>query len=99
MTRTVLVIHGAGEPRRRGGQVYWEPLLRKALGPDYVVRAPRMPQPTEPRYRTWASRIAELIAGIKNPALVGHSSGLRVCWRTFLKPPPRPPGAGLFLTP
>ena len=97
MRRTVLVIHGAGEPRRRGGKVYWEPLLRKALGPDYVVRAPRMPQPTEPRYRTRASRIAELIAGIKNPALVGHSFGASVLLKYLSEAAPRPSVAGLFL--
>jgi hypothetical protein len=33
MSRVVLVIHGAGEPRRRRGKVYWEPLLGYALGP------------------------------------------------------------------
>jgi hypothetical protein len=30
MARTVIVIHGAGEPRRRRGKVYWEPLLGDA---------------------------------------------------------------------
>src|SRR2546421_12747689 len=97
MTRTVLVIHGAGQPRRRAGKVYWEPLLGKALGADYVVRAPRMPQPTEPDYRTWASRIAELIAGIKDPVLVGHSFGASVLLKYLCEAASRPSFAGLFL--
>jgi hypothetical protein len=42
MPRNVLVIHGAGEPRRRRGKVYWEPLLGDALGPGYLVKAPRI---------------------------------------------------------
>jgi pimeloyl-ACP methyl ester carboxylesterase len=97
MARTVLVIHGAGEPRRRGGKVYWEPLLEKSLGGDYIVQAPRMPRPNEPRYRTWARRIAELVAGIQNPALVGHSFGASVLLKYLSEAAPRPSLAGLFL--
>ncbi len=97
MVRTVLVIHGAGEPRRRGGKVYWEPLLGKPLGLDYLVRAPRMPQPTKPRYRTWAKRIAQLIGGIKNPVLVGHSFGGSVLLKYLAEATPRPSVSGLFL--
>ena len=97
MARTVLVIHGAGEPRRRGGKVYWEPLLGKPLGPDFVVQAPRMPRPDEPHYSTWAKRIAELIAGIETPALVGHSFGASVLLKYLSEVTPRPSLAGLFL--
>ncbi len=77
MSRTVLVIHGAGEPRRRAGSVYWEPLLTNDLGPDYIVKAPRMPRPDDPRYAPWARRIAKLIAATRN----------RWLWVTPLEPP------------
>jgi uncharacterized protein len=77
--------------------VYWEPLLGKPLGAAYVVRAPRMPQPTEPHYRPWASRIAELIADTKHPALVGHSFGASVLLKYLSEVAPRPSLAGLFL--
>ena len=97
MTRIVLVIHGAGEPRRQGGKIYWEPLLGNALGRDYVVRAPRMPQPTEPQYRAWANRIADLITSSKNPALVGHSFGASVVLKYLSEAVPRPSLTGLFL--
>jgi hypothetical protein len=49
MARSVLVIHGAGEPRRRRGKVYWEPLLGDSLGRGYRVLAPRMPRPEYPQ--------------------------------------------------
>ena len=78
MAQTVLVIHGAGEPRRRAGKVYWESMLGKDLRPDYIVRAPRMPQPTNPKYQAWARRIAELIADGTSRVLVGHSFGASV---------------------
>ena len=97
MLRNVLVIHGAGEPRRRGGKVYWEPLLGKPLGPRYVVRAPRMPRPTRPNYRLWADRIAELIAETERPALVGHSFGGSVLLKYLAEAAHRPALAGLFL--
>ena len=97
MSRSVLVVHGAGEPRRRGRKIYWEPMLGNTLGPDYSVMAPRMPEPTEPRYETWARRIAELIDGTTRPVLVGHSFGASVLLKYLAEASPRPSFAGLFL--
>jgi hypothetical protein len=97
MARSVLVIHGAGEPRRRRGKVYWEPLLGDALGPGYLVKAPRMPRPANPQYWTWARRIAELMAGTRKPILVGHSFGASVLLKYFSEAICRPAPAGLFL--
>lgn len=91
------MIHGAGEPRRRNGKVYWEPLLQHSLGSEYVVRAPRMPQPTTPHYQPWATRIARLIAGSDRPAVVGHSFGASVLIKYFSEADSPPPIAGLFL--
>lgn len=91
------MIHGAGEPRRRNGEVYWEPLLRSSLGSGYVVRAPRMPEPEEPHYQPWAERIAKLIADIEGPLLVGHSFGASVLLKYLSEAPARPALAGLFL--
>jgi len=95
--QAILVIHGAGEPRRRAGKVYWEAMLGRDLRPDYVVKAPRMPQPTKPAYRTWTRRIAELIADTTNPVLVGHSFGASVLLKYLVDAAPRPSLAGLFL--
>src|SRR5207244_9834420 len=97
MARTVLVIHGAGDPRRRGGRVYWEPMLGNPLHPDYLVKAPRMPQPNNPGYRTWARRIAQLIASTPDPVLVGHSFGASVVLKYLAEAARRPSLAGLFL--
>lgn len=94
---TVLAIHGAGEPRRRSGKVYWEPLLQDSLGSGYVVRAPPMPEPDTPRYRPWADRIAELVSNCDRPAVVGHSFGASVLLKYFSETVTRPPIAGLFL--
>jgi serine hydrolase len=97
MARSVLVIHGAGEPRRRRGKVYWEPLLGDTLGRGYRVRAPRMPRPKDPKYWTWARRIDEMVRSTRRPILVGHSFGASVVLKYLAETVRRPALAGLFL--
>ncbi|HVY38301.1 MAG TPA: alpha/beta fold hydrolase [Polyangia bacterium] len=101
MKRTVLVIHGAGEPRRRGGKIYWEPLLQHSLGAGYVVHAPRMPDPEDPHHAPWARRIEELIAASGRPVVVGHSFGASTLLKLFSEAaaPPAVPGLFLISTP
>jgi uncharacterized protein len=93
----VLVIHGAGEPRRRRGKVYWEAVLGNSLGPEYRVWAPRMPRPKDPKYWTWACRIDEMIGSSRRPVLVGHSFGASVLLKYLAETVRRPALAGLFL--
>src|SRR5512139_592401 len=72
-------------------------MLGNAVRPDYLVRAPRMPQPNNPRYRTWARRIAHLIARTSDPVLVAHSFGASVVLKYLAEATRRPSVAGLFL--
>jgi predicted alpha/beta hydrolase family esterase len=72
-------------------------MLADSLGPDYVVIAPRMPEPDDPHYETWAHRIEELMEGTTNPLLVGHSFGASVLLKFLAEVSPRPTFAGLFL--
>jgi len=97
MARTVLVVHGAGEPRRRRGQVYWEPVLGGALGGGYRILAPRMPLPGRPSYWSWARRLDELIRSTRRPILVGHSFGASVVLKYLAETVRRPALARLFL--
>jgi serine hydrolase len=97
MARTVLVVHGAGEPRRRRGKVYWEPMLGDALGPGFRVEAPRMPRPANPQYWTWARRIDGLIGSTRRPILVGHSFGASTLLKYLAETVRRPAFSGLFL--
>ena len=97
MPQSVLVIHGAGEPRRRGGKVYWEPLLGPSLGSDYEVRAPRMPRPNDPQYAAWSSYLAEELAKLEQPVVVGHSFGASVLLKYLSEADSCPSLAGLFL--
>jgi len=93
----VLVVHGAGEPRKRGGKVYWEPLLQKGLGRKYRVHAPRMPKPDAPSYEAWSRRIARLLADYRRPALVGHSFGASTLLKYLAQVEQPPELSGLFL--
>lgn len=97
MPTKVIVIHGAGEPRLRGGRVYWEPLLERGLGAEYSVHAPRMPDPEDPHHEPWATRIGELIADARRPVLVGHSFGASTLLKYFARVERRPDVRGLFL--
>ncbi len=93
----VLVIHGAGEPRRRGGEIYWKPLLESALGPGFKVHAPRMPDPEDPHHGAWADCIAEQMSGLDEPFVVGHSLGASTLLK-FLSQSAQPPAfKALFL--
>lgn len=97
MSQFVLVVHGAGEPRRRGRSVFWEPLLGDALGPAYRVRAPRMPDPEDPDDRAWRECIARQILEADHPVLVGHSFGASTLLRFVAQAEPQPAFRGLFL--
>jgi uncharacterized protein len=97
MSYDVIVIHGAGEPRRRDGRVYWEPMLEAGLGPEFRVDAPRMPDPEDPHHEPWARRIADLMVETDRPVLVGHSFGASTLLKFLARADPRPPFRGLFL--
>jgi predicted alpha/beta hydrolase family esterase len=97
MPQTVLIVHGAGEPRLREGKVYWEPLLGDALGPGYDVHAPRMPEPDDPHHEPWADRIAQLLSEVAAPVLVGHSFGASTLLKFLSRANPLPAFRGLFL--
>ena len=97
MPQLVLVIHGAGEPRRRGRKVYWEPLLGDDLGAEYEVQAPRMPDPENPDDRAWRVRVAELMRDADHPVLVGHSFGASTLLRFIAEANPCRAFRGLSL--
>ena len=50
--------------------------LERALGPDYEIRYPRMPNEDDPRYAAWKATLEREIATLDDRAiLVGHSLG------------------------
>jgi predicted alpha/beta hydrolase family esterase len=71
--------------------------LREALGPDYHVNYPRMPDENDLEYDAWRRRIAEELTRAGEAVLVGHSIGASVIAKVLAESTPRPALAGVFL--
>ena len=72
----VLFVQGAGE----GVHANWDDKLvdslRRALGPRYAVRYPRMPNEADPALTTWRPVLEQELASLRPGAVVvGHSVG------------------------
>jgi predicted alpha/beta hydrolase family esterase len=98
MTKQVLFIQGGGE----GTYDEWDnklvDSLRRALGPGYDVRYPRMPDENEPSYVSWKAVLAKEIAGLDDGAiLVGHSIGGTILINALAESPPKRRLAAIFL--
>ncbi len=97
MTTCVLFIQGGGE----GAHVVDERLaasLQRALGADYEVRFPEMPDEADPDVATWIPAIvAELAKAPGRLILVGHSIGGSLLLRALAERAIEQPVAGLFV--
>jgi uncharacterized protein len=97
MTKQVLFIQGGGE----GAYAVDEKLaasLQQALGAEYKVVYPHMPDEDDPQYETWAAQISEELAALGDQALiVGHSVGGAVLLRHLSEAKIDKPVAGLFI--
>jgi hypothetical protein len=71
--------------------------LARALGRDYDIRYPRMPNEGDPAYAPWKAALEQAIPGLDHDALlVGHSIGGTILVTTLAETPERTFG-GLFL--
>jgi predicted alpha/beta hydrolase family esterase len=97
MARCVLFLQGGGE----GAHVVDERLasnLRQALGPDYQVRYPTVPDEGSPTYAAWKAILErELPAMGEDAILVGHSLGAAMLIRFLVEHQPHRKIAGVFL--
>lgn len=76
MKKQVLFIHSAGSQRPSEGSSQLVAYLQSALGKEYEIIHPPMPEPENPRYESWKQRLAEELAIIGDEViLVGHSLG------------------------
>jgi predicted alpha/beta hydrolase family esterase len=97
MKKQVLFIQGAGE----GAYDEDEKLaisLQEALGPEYQVSYPRMPDERSPEDNAWMAQISRELASLDGRVfLVGHSAGGSVLLKYLLKENIANPIAGIFL--
>jgi len=97
MNRQVLFIQGAGE----GAYEEDEKLaasLQDALGTEYQVSYPRMPDEENPQDEEWMTQISKELDSFEGKViLVGHSAGGAVLLKYLLQKKVGKPIAGIFL--
>lgn len=97
MKKQVLFIQGGGE----GAYDVDKNLaaaLQHALGADYNVLCPHMPDEADPQYETWAAQISKERAALgDNAIIVGHSVGGAVLLRHLSEAKIDKPIAGIFI--
>ena len=97
MTKQVLFIQGAGA----GAYAEDEALagsLQRALGAEYIVIYPQMPDEDDPQYEPWAAQLAAERARLDDGAItVGHSVGGAVLLRQLSEAKIGKPLGGIFV--
>lgn len=98
MQRQVLFIQGAGQ----GTYDEWDnklvDSLAEALGRDYEIHYPRMPNEADPAYLIWKRALEKELAGLNDGAiLIGHSIGATVLINAIAADPPYFKSDGIFL--
>jgi uncharacterized protein len=96
-TRQVLFVHGAG------GEAFEEDealvrSLREALGPDFGVVYPEMPDADDPEFGKWSARISHELSALDGRViLVGHSLGASILLKYLSEERMEKPISGMFL--
>jgi predicted alpha/beta hydrolase family esterase len=76
MKRQVLFVQGGGERVHDDWDGKLVESLRAALGPNYEIKYPRMPNEDDPSYATWKATLEREFVALNDGAiLVGHSLG------------------------
>ena len=79
MPRQVLFVHSSGPQGPGEGSSSFASRLQDALGPEYEVTHPILPDPEDPHYVPWSNRLGELLEELRGPVVVvGHSLGASV---------------------
>jgi predicted alpha/beta hydrolase family esterase len=97
MAKQVLFIQGAGEGAYDADKKLADS-LRHALGSDYEVRYPRMPDEDNAPYEQWKQQVETELATMSGPvSLVGHSVGAAILAQSLTEIDVNTPVAGIFL--
>ena len=97
MKRHILFIQGAGKGAHEEDRKLADS-LQDALGVDYHVSFPKMPNEESPEDNAWIAQIAKELASLDGKViLVGHSAGGAVLLKYLLKENISKSIAGIFL--
>lgn len=98
MPPNLLFIHSSGQQSHNQGSGALLQHLKQGLGSDYQVLAPKMPDPVNPKYGQWQTRLHELLASLNGfIVLAGHSLGGSVLLKYCLENNINQPIAGIFI--
>jgi predicted alpha/beta hydrolase family esterase len=98
MKRSVLFIQGGGAGVHDDWDRHLVESLSAALGPNYEIHYPRMPDEDKPTYRAWKAAIEREIAALDDGViLVGHSLGGTVLASVLAEQTPSRAPAAIFL--
>lgn len=96
--REVLFVHSAGPQGHFEGSDFLLTYLRKALGNEYALVCPEMPDPENPHYDIWKNTLKKEFTSLHNDVMVvGHSLGASVVLKYLSESNQSKPIAGLFL--
>src|SRR5262249_29993356 len=97
MAKQVLFIQGAGSGAYDADKLLADS-LQQALGPDYNVRFPLMPDEDNAPYEEWKQQIETELAAMSGPVLlVGHSIGASILAKCLTEIAVYTPVAAIFL--
>jgi uncharacterized protein len=97
MVKQVLFIQGAGVGAYDADKKLADS-LRQALGSDYDVRYPVMPDEDNAPYEQWKQQVETELATMSGPViLVGHSVGASILAKCLIDSEVDKPVAGIFL--
>jgi uncharacterized protein len=97
MTTCILFIQGGGKGAHAEDALLARS-LKRALGPKYDVRFPRMPDESDPNVASWKAKITSELSRMSGKViLVAHSIGGSILLRYLSEEKVEKPIAGLFL--
>ncbi len=98
MRKHVLFIHSAGTQGLHHGSSDLAAYLQDALGDEYNVLYPEMPNPENPEYMLWKGQIKKELSTLDGEViLIGHSLGGSVLLKYLSEESCKLPILGLFL--
>ncbi|MCF6409480.1 alpha/beta hydrolase [Pseudalkalibacillus salsuginis] len=98
MKKNVLFIHSAGTQGLHQGSSDLAAYLQDALGDEYNVSHPEMPNPENPEYMLWKGQIKKELSTLDGEViLIGHSLGGSVLLKYLSEETCKLPILGLFL--
>lgn len=98
MKRQLLFVQGGGARVHDEWDNKLVASLRRALGPDYEVCYPRMPEEDDPSFAAWKATLQKQFASLNEGAIViGHSVGGTILINVLAEQPPGLTLGAIFL--